>query len=258
MDKRLTGAKIFQMGIDTAIAINENGYICIDPSSNSSTIFNIIDVLDYNVITSDPNNYNTKNIGKGVLLGGITGLLVGQVLGNSESRTTILSGLGAVSGALMGAAVKTIDNICLFFRINDFNNPIIYVPILSREIKLDSEEFNTIKKEITKIVGTLDFLWNNKAKIYIAENDQYSKRKVFDKPDISFDVSELGGKRFSTKTETWIIDKPGDKGKIVSILDENNIVYVQNELYQNYHLWYYVKTIEHGEGWCDAEHLMEC
>jgi hypothetical protein len=80
MDNRLKGAKIFQQAIVTPVAISEDGNIDINPSTKKAVIFNLKDVTEYTVIVDETKN-TAGSIGKGVLLGGLTGLLVSGILG---------------------------------------------------------------------------------------------------------------------------------------------------------------------------------
>lgn len=176
MDDKLKGAKIFQNAIDTPIAINENGYIGINPSSYSPKIFNISEVTEYKITTGDPKKNTAGGIGAGAVLGGLGGLLIGGLLGaggtgsyatSAFKRTTMLGGLGAASGALMGGgnAPEKISEINLIFKMNDFNNPFISVPLLNSSIKTNSNRFKELQVEIQSIISTLDYIKNNKKNI---------------------------------------------------------------------------------------------
>ena len=181
MDAKLSGAKIFQDTIETPIAINENGYIGINPNSHNARIFNISEVTEYKITTGDPKKNTVGGIGAGAVIGGLAGALLGGILGaggtgsyaSSASRgTALLGGLGAASGALIGGggASEKISNIYLEFKVNDFHNSVISVPLITRPVKTDSNRFNEIKIEIQKIISTLDFLSNTKEKLLPESN----------------------------------------------------------------------------------------
>ncbi|MCL2792501.1 MAG: SAM domain-containing protein [Spirochaetaceae bacterium] len=180
MDDKLKGAKIFQQAIEIPVAINENGYIGINPYSYSVKIFNINEVTEYKITTGDTKKNTAGSIGAGALLGGLGGALLGGLLGagatgsyasSASGRTTMLGGLGAASGALIGAdAPEKISEIDLIFKMNDFNNPFISVPLLSSSIKINSNRFKELQVEIQSIMSTLDFLWNNKKNILPPSN----------------------------------------------------------------------------------------
>ena len=173
MNAKLNGAKIFQDEIETVIAINGNGYIGINPSSYNAKIFNISEVSEYKITTSDSQKNTAGGIGAGAVIGGLTGALLGGILGaggtgsyasSASKRTTMLGGLGAASGALIGGgnAPEKISSIILVFKLNNFENPIISVPLLTSSIKINSNRFNKLQAEIQCIMGTLEYLWNNK------------------------------------------------------------------------------------------------
>ncbi|MCL2801974.1 MAG: hypothetical protein FWD28_09485 [Treponema sp.] len=181
MDDKLNGAKIFQNVVDTPIAINENGYIGIDPSSYSAKIFSINEVIEYKIKIGDTKKNTAGGIGAGAVIGGLAGLLVGGLLGaggtgsyasRASTRTNLLGGLGAASGALVGGsnASEKISEINLVFKMNDFNNPYISVPLLKSTIKTNSNRFKELQVEIQSIISTLDFLKNNKKNSLLNSN----------------------------------------------------------------------------------------
>ena len=133
-DPRLNGAKVFNGTIETPIAINEEGNIgIITPSAKEIKVFNIKDVNGFEVIIDGK---NVANIG-GAITGGI-----------------LFGGIGAIVGS--SANKQKINSINLLFKINDFNNPTINVPLLSIGTKKGSATDMAIQKEITELTSTLE------------------------------------------------------------------------------------------------------
>ncbi|MDR2905651.1 MAG: hypothetical protein LBU73_06850 [Helicobacteraceae bacterium] len=134
-DARLNGAKVFQR-LQTPIAINEEGNIgIITPLTREAKVFNIKDVNGFEVIIDGQNIANFGGvIVEGVLFGGI-----GAIVGSSVNK-------------------QEINSIDLLFKINDFNNPIINVPLLSYEIEKGSMAYQTIQQEIAKLTSTLEIV----------------------------------------------------------------------------------------------------
>ena len=161
VDDRLKGAKLFQEFIQTSIAISENGYICINPLRDNTKLFNIKDVIEYDFEI-------IKNTGeKGALKGGLAGLGLGILFGGGggfDRRFPWAELVGGAVGGLLGYsnAIKQIEKINLVFKINNFNNPFISVPLLTDVKNIPSESYEIMYKEIEEIRNTLEYLWNNK------------------------------------------------------------------------------------------------
>jgi len=165
-DDRLKDAKIFNQ-IRTPIAITKDGYIGINPFSESVVIFHIQEVIEYgfNQIQDDSSS-KYKKIATGSLIGAGIGLLLGALNEAGKGNVPSKSGIPSMMiGAGVGGTVKhfTMDNqnnISLIFKRDDFDNPIITVPLLVKGI--DKSKYKEIQDEIIKLKNTLDYLWNKR------------------------------------------------------------------------------------------------
>ena len=66
--------------------------------------------------------------------------------------------------------------------------------------------------------------------------------------------SEFGSDIYSVIEETFIRKTP-NSSSVVNTLNPGYFVYVQNESREHNILWYYVKTVDFGEGWVDSKDL---
>jgi len=173
-----TTTKLFNNAIETPIAIRSDGIICIDSQQDNHTTFNIKDVIEYTLAVDDTND--TPDIAGGIGKGAIAGMVVGGLLGTlvntgrgpfaRKSQYTNLHLPGAVVGGLVGGgnAAKTTNNInsiSLLFKLNDFNNPLVTVPLLTQTIDQNSNFYKQIATEIQQIIATLDFLWQRREQL---------------------------------------------------------------------------------------------
>jgi hypothetical protein len=137
-DSRLKGAKIFKQMIQTPMAITESGNIGISyPSTKIVKVFNIKDVNGFEL---NIDGKNVANIG-----GAITGGL-------------LFGGVGALVGS--SANKQKITKIELMFKLNDFNNPTVLVPLCG-ETKRGGMVHQQVEKEITELMNTLEFVEKN-------------------------------------------------------------------------------------------------
>jgi hypothetical protein len=169
MDDRLKGAKTFGYEIQS-IAISEDGNIGIKPLEAGAVIFNIKDVTEYSIVVDDTKNI-VGGIVKGALIGGAVGFLVNIFLSVGKSPLlprsfNWIAMFGVGCGALLGyrSVANRINSINLVFKVNNFNNPIISVPLLTGGAKINSERYNRTQLEIQKITAALDFLRNREKK----------------------------------------------------------------------------------------------
>jgi hypothetical protein len=180
MDSRLKAAKIFNKAIETPIAINEDGYIGINPSAEGAVIFNINDVTEYKIVVDEKPKNIAANVGKGMIIGKLWGGLLNDLSsagssGPSRGNNDIF---GALAGGLLGGSKATnqINSISLVFKIEDFNNPWISVPLFTKSTvsmwnmleiwggmnPKDLKRYEEAQLEIQKLLATLDFLWNRR------------------------------------------------------------------------------------------------
>ena len=172
MGDGLKGIKIFDRFIHTPIEIGDDGYIGIFPSDQEEIEFNIKDVSEYKLVVDDKKNV-AGSIGKSAIIGGLTGGLGGSILGalsgfggsisRPPSKLGIIGALaGAATGGLMGYGKTSnqINSIYLSFKINDFHNPFISVPLFNGRIDANSYEYKNIQNEIEKIFNTLEIIKN--------------------------------------------------------------------------------------------------
>ena len=135
-DERLAGAKVFSEFINTPIAISENGHIgIIDPKSNNAKIIHIKDVNGFELIID---GQNVANVG-----GAVAGAL-------------LFGGIGAIIGA--SSKKEKITKMNLLFKVNDFNNPTIDIPLVIFEMKKGSMTYNAVNKEVQELMSTLEIV----------------------------------------------------------------------------------------------------
>ena len=132
-DERFINSKTFISENHIPVIVSESGFIAIaDHFLNSIKIVNIKDV-------------------NGIEL---------QINNNRKAIETIGLSLGSISGNFDNIGNK-INSIKILIKINDFNNPILEIPFISREIDVNSDLYKNISEEINKLMGTLEYL-NNK------------------------------------------------------------------------------------------------
>ena len=138
-DERMQNAKVFNKHINTAIAISENGYIgVIDPKTKQPRIIHIKDINGFEIIVD---GQNVVNMG-GAVVGGL-----------------LFGGVGALLGG--GAHKQKIKKMNLLFKVNDFSNPTIDLPLLSVEVKKGGMIYNAIQNELQELMATLEFVEKN-------------------------------------------------------------------------------------------------
>jgi hypothetical protein len=135
-DERFKNAKIFKSAIKTPIAISEEGFIgIINVLLPEPTVIHIKDINGFDLIVD---GQNVANIGGAV----VGGLLFGGI------------------GALIGASSKKekINKITLVFKLNNFNNPTMEIPLLVSETKKGSMIYNMTQEEIRQLLSTLEYV----------------------------------------------------------------------------------------------------
>jgi len=133
-DSRMLNGKYFLENAIIPIAITENGNIGYkDINTNNIKVFNIKDVNSFELITD---GVKTANAG-GAIVGGL-----------------LFGGVGAIIGGLSGQKEK-INKIDLLFRINDFNNPVIEIPLMN---SFNKSNYDIINNELKTFMATMEFI----------------------------------------------------------------------------------------------------
>jgi hypothetical protein len=168
-DARLQNAKIFHRAILTPIAMSEDGYIGVNPSKEVEVI-HINDVIEYSLEVDNPKSDNILGkVGKSALAGGAIGGALGAIAGSGSGSIygPRNSGGVAIGGALLGAGIGAligsggrknhVKRIDLVFKLNDFNHPLISVPLFKEEV-FSAHSYSEVQEEIQEITATLDYL----------------------------------------------------------------------------------------------------
>jgi len=135
-DERLSGAKVFSRFINTPIAISENGYIgIIDPKTDNAKIIHIKDVNGFEL------NIDGQNVAN---------------IGGAAAGALLFGGVGAIIGA--SSKKEKITKMNLLFKVNDFNNPTIDIPLVIFKMKKGSMIYNDVSKEVQELMSTLEII----------------------------------------------------------------------------------------------------
>lgn len=111
-------------------------------------------------------------------------------LGRSLVGAVTFGPAGAIVGSVTGKkkTKKTIESLLIRVTVNDIDNPIIILPIITKKTKTSSKEYNRAFNLSQKIVSTLNVIANNKEEVIqkveeinddssIVENDLYEEVK---------------------------------------------------------------------------------
>jgi hypothetical protein len=135
-DERLKNAKVYELVFDNIIVISENGFIGLK-NYNIKEMLKIIHVNDINGFELEINGNLHHNTG---------GAVAGAIL---------FGGIGAIIG---GQSREIISKLSFIFKINDFNNPVIEIPLISTKIKKGGFSHQAVLEKAREIVGLLEII----------------------------------------------------------------------------------------------------
>jgi hypothetical protein len=135
-DDRLKGAKIFELVIDNMIVISETGYIGLK-NDKIKEFLKIIHINDINGFELNVNGNMRHNTG-GAIAGGL-----------------LFGGIGALIG---GQSKEIINKLSFLFKINDFSNPIIEIPLILFKVKKGSFSHQAVLDKANEIISLLEIL----------------------------------------------------------------------------------------------------
>ena len=104
---------------------------------------------------SDLNNFELLEDDSTVTSGGIGQAVVGAFITGSY--------IGAVAGGVTGKrkTKKVVKNLVVKLNINDFDNPCIMIPLITKSTKVDSKEYKEAYNQAQKIISMLDLITHN-------------------------------------------------------------------------------------------------
>jgi len=133
-DERFLNSKLFDFINTSFILISESGFIALKSLyMKEIKILNIKDIVGFEIIT---NGKTTANAG-GAVVGGL-----------------LFGGIGAVIGGI--PKKEKITKMDFLFKVNDFNNPVIEIPIIALSVKKGSFEHQAIEEKIKSVMTTLE------------------------------------------------------------------------------------------------------
>lgn len=133
-DDRFSGSKLFDFINTSFILVSESGFIALKSlEMKELKILNIQDITGFEVITDGK---PVANIG-GAVAGGL-----------------LFGGVGAIIGGMQQK--EKITKMSFMFKINDFNNPSIEIPIIALSVKKGSFEHQQIEQKLRDLTNTLE------------------------------------------------------------------------------------------------------
>lgn len=109
-------------------------------------------------------------------------------LGRAFVGGALLGGVGAIVGATTGSKKtrKIVNHMAIKLTVNDLDNPLIIIPLITKKTKTKSKEFKIAETEAHKILATLELI-TKKTESQLSENDL----KLLKSADSSSDLDEL-------------------------------------------------------------------
>lgn len=107
-----------------------------------NSYINYKDIISFELIEDD----------KTVSSGGLSRALVGGVL---------FGGAGAIVGAVTaGKKKKYCEKLLIKMTINDMNDPVLYIPLITNKTKIDSDEYKKAYNEAQELLSTFQIICN--------------------------------------------------------------------------------------------------
>ena len=104
---------------------------------------------------SDLNSFELLEDDSQITSGGIGQALVGGLL---------FDGAGLIAGGITGKrkTKKVVESMFIKLHINDFNNPLIMIPLITEKTKISSKEYKEAFNLANQLVAMLDLITHNK------------------------------------------------------------------------------------------------
>lgn len=112
-----------------------------------------INKKEYNF--SDLNSFELMEDDSQVTSGGVGQALVGGLL---------FDGAGLIAGGVTGKrkTKKVVESMFIKLHINDFNNPLIMIPLITEKTKINSKEYKEAFNLANQLIAMLDLITHNK------------------------------------------------------------------------------------------------
>ena len=104
---------------------------------------------------SDLNSFELMEDDSQVTSGGVGQALVGGLL---------FDGAGLIAGGITGKrkTKKVVESMFIKLHINDFNNPLIMIPLITEKTKINSKEYKEEFNLANQLIAMLDLITHNK------------------------------------------------------------------------------------------------
>ena len=104
---------------------------------------------------SDLNSFELMEDDSQVTSGGVGQALVGGLL---------FDGAGLIAGGITGKrkTKKVVESMFIKLHINDFNNPLIMIPLITEKTKVNSKEYKEAFNLANQLIAMLDLITHNK------------------------------------------------------------------------------------------------
>lgn len=104
---------------------------------------------------SDLNSFELMEDDSQVTSGGVGQALVGGLL---------FDGAGLIAGGITGKrkTKKVVESMFIKLHINDFNNPLIMIPLITEKTKINSKEYKEAFNLANQLIAMLDLITHNK------------------------------------------------------------------------------------------------
>lgn len=112
---------------------------CVPHSKESKAVYDYSDLLDYELI-EDGNTVTSGSLGRAIA-GGLA-----------------FGGLGAVIGGMTGKQKQTCNKLQIKITVKDMKHPVLYISLLSLEVKKDNDIYKTAINLAQEIVSILQLI----------------------------------------------------------------------------------------------------